>query len=305
MAKKNKNNEDVVTTNINENAILVSPDSILVDFTWNSRSGEWEKDDGYGQLVTGIKEDGAIHSAVEVRPTTKEEKEVSGKDYFLVVGFRRHRAATELGFKTIPAVVSEMTEAAARLRNVQENTMRQDLPVPDTAWGLKQLAGKATQKEIADKTGLSQPYVGKLLKLCEKLISEVFDAWRKASITVAVTDMLALADVPRDEQMNKFAAMMQAASKAQGGKGKGAWLETACKRSSNFGFQVGALLRRGIIGHVETSSTSYEEADVILFGAKIPSTAITDEKFKVIESFCEGVLEGQKEPGEPSDSSQV
>ena len=293
MAKKKTVNEVTLNTTINENAILLSPDAILVKKEWNARSGEWEKDKEYIELKLSIKNDGAVQSPVEVRPTTSEEKAETGKDYFLVTGFRRHHAATELGFQNIPVIVKELSAAAARLRNIQENSLREDLPTPDIAWAIKDLGESATQAEIAFKCGMSQPYVGKLQKLTTNLLGSVFDAWRKASVNVSVTDMLALADCPKDEQMSKFAGMVSQIGKA-GGKGKGGWVDTAKKKSYNVGYVVGRLVQRGIIGNVDTSISTYENSDVEILGVKLAKGATDDDKLTILSSFIAGVEQGQE-----------
>jgi ParB/RepB/Spo0J family partition protein len=304
MGKKMKHE----TVESNENtvaAILVSPLSILVDENWNSRSGKWFEDESYvgvedekgvksGGLLQAIRKDGAVLTPLDVRPTTQQEKEESGKDYFLVTGFRRIRAAIQLEFALVPVCVKEMSEAAARLRNLQENSLRENLNVPDTTWIIKKLDGSATQQEIAITCGLKQSYISKLARIAKGLTNEVFDAWRRASISVSVVEMLALSEIPRDQQMEKFAAMMAAATTGKTRKGKGSWLETTQKRVSAFGFQIGVLVRKGIVGHVVTSVGELDPDDVNSLGVKINSKATQQDKESILATFVNSIETGAK-----------
>jgi ParB/RepB/Spo0J family partition protein len=301
MSKPKKKSESEMS-NITEASVVVSPDSILIDYSWNARSGEWWTDesycgdkDGNGGLKNSIKSDGQVISPLEVRPTTDDEKAATGKELFLIAGFRRLRAALELGFKSVPVIIKEYSPAAARLRNIQENSVRENLNVPDTAWALKDLGDSATQKEIGDKCNFHQTHVSRLLKLVKGLADDVFTAWRRCPVNVSIAEMLSIAELPKPEQMGKFAALVAAAAKGKG-KGKGAWLESACKKSASLGMHVGMLVRKGLIGHVETSLGNFELNDVLLLGVKLSKDASEEDQWKIIESFIESVQRGAEGP---------
>ena len=81
-------------------------------------------------------EDVGLLTPITVRPSKDRE------GYLLVCGEHRLAACRELGWKTIPAFVRELTDEQARQIGVQENLMREDLTVLDRALHL------ATEKAI-------------------------------------------------------------------------------------------------------------------------------------------------------------
>lgn len=295
MAKKNKTEETVAPSpiTVDSNTLLVSPSLILADESWNSRSGNWElPGDGktltaYEELEASIKETGAVLTPLDVRPTTDDEKASTGKEFFLITGFRRFRAASKLELATIPVHVGEYTASAARLRNLQENCLREQLNTPDLAFAIAELGDGVTQTEIARKCGITQTYVGKLQKITKSLDKKVFDAWRRATFKVSIGDITAISELPRIEQLSKFAALAQALAK-KGGVGRRPWIEAAQKRASNLGYTVGQLVRKNLVGQVETTADMWDREDCVIL-APIPEKANPAEKEAIIAAFCAAV----------------
>ncbi|MDO5631108.1 MAG: ParB/RepB/Spo0J family partition protein [Paracoccus sp. (in: a-proteobacteria)] len=78
------------------------------------------------QLADNIEERG-LQNPITVRP------DVDGSGFLLVSGNHRFAAFVELGRETIPAFVRPMSDEEARLTEVQENLIRQELSVMNRA----------------------------------------------------------------------------------------------------------------------------------------------------------------------------
>lgn len=119
-----------------EKTISLAPDQILTDN--NSRYSLLAVDD----LKASIAEYGSIHTPIEVEPLSPP---VDGIKYRLTVGFRRHKAATELNKESgggimLPAFVRPMTDDLTRLkRQLSENIDRRSLSPMDQAVAIKKL----------------------------------------------------------------------------------------------------------------------------------------------------------------------
>ena len=76
--------------------------------------------------------------------------------YVLVAGERRWRAACELGWETIPAIVrKDLTDAESAKLQLIENIVRQDLTPLEEARALKKMLDEGyTLKELSDATGM-------------------------------------------------------------------------------------------------------------------------------------------------------
>lgn len=134
--------------------------------------------DGLEELADSIRAQGVLMPLL-VRPG------VGAAEYEIVAGERRYRAAKMAGLKTIPCLVREMTESAAREAQIIENLQRTDITALEEAAGFQALLGlgtplvKALQDEgsraqakggverLAKTIGKSPRYVYARLKLLE------------------------------------------------------------------------------------------------------------------------------------------
>lgn len=132
--------------------------------------------DGLEELADSIRAQGVL-TPLLVRPG------VGAAEYEIVAGERRYRAAKMAGLKTIPCLVREMTESAAREAQIIENLQRTDITALEEAAGFQALLGlgtplvKALQEEgsraqakggvehLAKTIGKSPRYVYARLKL--------------------------------------------------------------------------------------------------------------------------------------------
>jgi len=113
-----------------------------------------------------------------------------GKGYQLVAGERRFRAAKQAGWDQVPAVVRELTDAAALELMLVENLDREGLNPLETAAGLVNLtkpldAGGAglTQAAAAERFGRSQSWAANLIRLLE-----LPEPWRGRLISGEITE---------------------------------------------------------------------------------------------------------------------
>ena len=104
-----------------------------------------------------------------------------GKEYELIAGERRLRAAILAGKREIPAIVYAVGREASAELSVMENLLREDLNVFETADAIKRLIEEfsLTQEEIASRLSVSQSYVANKLRLLR------FDAKIRARILSA------------------------------------------------------------------------------------------------------------------------
>lgn len=258
---------------------------IFCDPKWNSRSGDWKKDEQYALLLQSIKSEG-IKTPLDLRPTPEKYSTQTDKPFMLVSGFRRFCGAEDLRLLKIPCIVSDMTEAAARLRNIQEN-VRDDLRTQDQCWALGQLDGKATQQEIATSCGLAQSYVCKLLKIYKGLNSHIFEVWRtQTAIKIPIAEIISLAGLPKDKQDDQFLKLVQACSVEKGKRGKGAWIEGALRRAADFGYKFAYLVEAGLIGNFEENSAFWEQKDIAII-LRCPSSATLEQSNLLANSLIE------------------
>lgn len=110
---------------------------------------------------------------VLLRPQMVSRMDGSGRNkpsadrFELVAGERRLRAAKQLGWPTIPAVVRPLTDLQALELQVVENLQREDLHPLEEAEGYEQLMKRHgfTVEDLVAKVGKSKSYVYQRLKL--------------------------------------------------------------------------------------------------------------------------------------------
>jgi ParB family transcriptional regulator, chromosome partitioning protein len=125
------------------------------------------------ELRESLKASGLLQP-ITVRPSSK------GKGYELIAGERRLRAAAELGWESIPAVVKEMNDQEILTLALIENLQRSDLNPIEEAEGYDQLIRDFghTQQSVATIVGKDRSTVANVLRILQlpravrKLIEE-------------------------------------------------------------------------------------------------------------------------------------
>jgi len=116
-------------------------------------------EDSLADLSRSIQEKGLIQPLI-VRPAS------DGK-YEIVAGERRWRAATMVGFKTLPAIVRSISDSESLEIALVENLQREDLNPLDTAEAYDTLVKKFgyTHEDLAKKIGKDRSNITNYLRL--------------------------------------------------------------------------------------------------------------------------------------------
>jgi ParB family transcriptional regulator, chromosome partitioning protein len=90
-----------------------------------------------------------------------------GRGYELIAGERRLRAATSLGWKTIPAIVRQVDDRGLLTLALIENLQRSNLNPIEEAEGYQRLIAEfgLTQQQVADAVGKDRSTVNNILRL--------------------------------------------------------------------------------------------------------------------------------------------
>jgi len=117
------------------------------------------------ELADSIREHGLIQPLVVLRCT--EEGGEDAKEYQLIAGERRWRAARLAGLATVPVIVKEATSRQQLEWALVENLQRADLNPLETANAYHVLMEefKLTQEQVADQVGKSRAAVANRLRL--------------------------------------------------------------------------------------------------------------------------------------------
>lgn len=148
--------------------------SLHVNEDWNPRHDYRHID----MLAASIRANGL--EAPLVVSVMKKTKEEDPTEYFLIAGFRRHKAVCNLGWTEIPVRVSNATnDRQLALINCAENTGREDLTTFDKAkmfFDLKD-SFKVNSKTLSDQVKYSQGYIDNLIKCWRDLAPEIKEEW--------------------------------------------------------------------------------------------------------------------------------
>jgi len=216
----NKQTSSAAPEAVVENILLVPLTQIYIDPHFNARSGNWKDDPestdapdgGFQGLLESLKISKTNRTPVELRPT--RDPEVKKKfPYSLVAGFRRCECARLLEWTHVRAIVKDMTDYEARVRNIQEGTAHSNLKTADLAWAIGDMKEKGGEKlkdaDIAKILGISQSYVSVLRRIQTDVKPSVTKAWRESNLKVSVPDMqrlTALKPEQHEEEWKKLAA---------------------------------------------------------------------------------------------------
>lgn len=110
----------------------------------------------------------------------------------IVAGHRRYRAAGEVGLKTLPCVVKELTDEQVVLLMAVENGQREDLDKIEQADAFQKLldTGKITVEKIAESIGKGLSTVRNMLKL-RRLSDKARKALRERNLLPSIAALIA------------------------------------------------------------------------------------------------------------------
>lgn len=129
------------------------------------------KEEAIEELANSIKNYGVL------QPIIVENK---GKFYRIIAGERRWRAAKKAGLTEIPCLVRDEDEQRNKEISLIENIQRENLNPIEKALGYKELIDNYNlrQQDLADKLGISRPYVTntlRILNLDERVLQLALD----------------------------------------------------------------------------------------------------------------------------------
>ena len=147
-------------------------------------------EEGLKELSDSIKQHGVIQPLVLRR---------LGNKYEIIAGERRYKASVMAGLKTVPAIISNIDDNQSAEIALVENIQRRNLTSIEEAKSYKNLLdrGYLTQKELAEKMGVSQSTIANKLRLLN-LTDEVQDALLKEKISER--HARSLLSLPKEEQ---------------------------------------------------------------------------------------------------------
>jgi ParB family chromosome partitioning protein len=141
----------------------------------------------------------SLKSSGLLQPITVRRTREGREQYELIAGERRLRAATELGWATISAVVKDMDDRDLLALALVENLQRSDLNPVEEAEGYSQLITEFghTQQTIASMVGRDRSTVANMLRILQ-LPDKVRQMIREGSLSSGqARPLLALADEAR------------------------------------------------------------------------------------------------------------
>ena len=151
--------------------------------------------DAMKELVASIRERGILQPLI-ARPLPD-----IAKQYQIVAGERRWRAAQQVPLHEVPVILRELTDTQVLEIAIIENVQREDLDPIEEAQGYRQLIESFghTQEKLAEALGKSRSYITNLLRLLQ-LPDEVQSMLVERKLTIGharalitATDPLALA----------------------------------------------------------------------------------------------------------------
>lgn len=165
---------------------------------------------------------------ITVRPSA------TGNGFELIAGERRFRAATNLGWADIPALIKPVDDREALSLALVENLQRADLDPIEEAEGYQRLQEEfnATQQQVADAVGKDRSTITNALRLLQlpasvrRMLREGQISTGHARALLGLTNDRAMADLARDaaEQglsVREVERRVKAARPATTGKGPG------------------------------------------------------------------------------------
>jgi ParB/RepB/Spo0J family partition protein len=142
--------------------------------------------------------------------------------YLIVAGFRRLRAAAELGWPTIKAVVcpAGISDQELFFLNAVENAQRFKLSAYEIA-SRAQLMHSRFDTPLADyaqRLGLTEARVANLVRCLEKLPADILEAWRAGDPLLNDHMLQRLTAMPHDEASQYWATWRAARAAAPVGR---------------------------------------------------------------------------------------
>lgn len=149
--------------------------------------------ENFKHLVDSMASQGLLEPVIVIRDSRRENH------FILLAGFRRFRAAGELGWTSIRAQIHPpVSKFDAYLINLCENSARQDISTYELARRCQDLVGLGlSETELAERLNYSRTYVHNLIRYLD-LPSPILESWeqRHPLMTLHCLQRLAAAPMP-------------------------------------------------------------------------------------------------------------
>jgi ParB family transcriptional regulator, chromosome partitioning protein len=144
------------------------------------------------ELAASIKEKGILQPIVARR--------LGDREFQIIAGERRWRAAQVAGLKEVPVILKKVTEQDSLEYAIIENIQRENLnPIEEgEAYELLMTRYSLTQQQVADKLGKDRSTVANLIRLLT-LPSELRDLVQKNELSAGHAKVLLGLDDPKDQ----------------------------------------------------------------------------------------------------------
>ena len=148
----------------------------------------------------------SLKSSGLLQPITVRRTRDTADSYELIAGERRLRAATELGWPTIPAVIKELDDRELLGLALVENLQRSDLNPVEEAEGYSRLITEFghTQQTVSSMVGRDRSTIGNMLRILQ-LPEAIRQMLRDGHLTIgharpllALTDEKKIADLANE-----------------------------------------------------------------------------------------------------------
>lgn len=153
------------------------------------------KEQDIQELTDSIKENGIIQPLIVIE---------NGKEFELIAGERRLRAAKRAGLDMVPAVVKRATDKEKLVMAIIENVQRSELNCVEEALAYYQLMEefKLTQEEVAKKIGKDRSTIANFLRIL-KLPRDVVKLLQTEQLSFGHAKVLAA--IKEDELVKRLA----------------------------------------------------------------------------------------------------
>jgi ParB family transcriptional regulator, chromosome partitioning protein len=163
------------------------------------------------ELADAIRSQGVIEPLI----VRRRPGDLTGREYELVAGERRLRAAREAGLEHVPVVVRDLDDRGALEMSLVENLSREDLNAVEEARAFVRLSKEfaLSHDEIAARIGKSRPYVTNTLRLLE-LVAPVLEMIAGGQLTAG--QARPLLRLPAAEQIEAARRIVEGRISARG-----------------------------------------------------------------------------------------
>lgn len=156
---------------------------------------KWDPE-SLAELAQSIRESGILQPVVVVPDE---------KNYTIIVGERRWRAAKKIGLQTIPVLIRNLTEAQQHEAMLIENLQREDLNPIEIAKAYQKMTQdfNCTQEDVAKKVGKDRASVANTLRLL-KLPGEIQELIQEGKLSMGhARALIPVEDPERQQSMAK------------------------------------------------------------------------------------------------------